>query len=70
MSAETIRLTIVGMSCDHCVNAVTGALQTVAGVDKATVSLAEESAVVTGKDLDPTALIAAVEEEGYEAVPA
>jgi copper chaperone len=65
--AQTIELTITGMTCDHCVNAVTGALKGVPGVDEAVVSLAEKSAKVTGKDLDPAKLVAAVKEEGYEA---
>jgi copper chaperone len=65
--AQTIELTITGMTCDHCVNAVTGALKGVPGVDEAVVSLAEKSAKVTGKDLDPTKLVEAVKEEGYEA---
>jgi copper chaperone len=65
--AQTIELTITGMTCDHCVNAVTGALKGVPGVDEAVVSLAEKSAKVTGKDLDPAKLVEAVKEEGYEA---
>lgn len=65
--ADTIELTITGMTCDHCVNAVTGALKQVPGVKEAVVSLAEKSARVTGENLDPAKLIAAVEEEGYDA---
>lgn len=65
--AQTIELTITGMTCDHCVNAVTGALKGVPGVDEAVVSLAEKSAKVTGKGLDPAKLVEAVKEEGYEA---
>jgi copper chaperone len=70
MATQTVQLTITGMTCDHCVNAVTGALQGVPGVKEAKVSLDEKSAVVTGDAVDPAALVAAVEEEGYEAVPA
>jgi copper chaperone len=70
MATQTVQLTITGMTCDHCVNAVTGALQGVPGVTEARVSLDEKLAVVTGDAVDPAALVAAVEEEGYEAVPA
>jgi copper chaperone CopZ len=49
---------------------VTGALQGVAGVAEAKVDLAANAATVKGDGVDPAALVAAVEEEGYEAVPA
>lgn len=65
--AQTIELTITGMTCDHCVNAVTGALKDVEGVKDAVVSLDEKRATVTAESVDIAALIAAVEEEGYEA---
>jgi copper chaperone len=65
--AKTIELDITGMTCDHCVHAVTGALKEVQGVSDATVSLEEKKAVVTADEVDISALIAAVEEEGYTA---
>jgi copper chaperone len=65
--AQTIELNITGMTCDHCVNAVTGALKDVDGVTDAVVSLDEKRATVTAEAVDIAALIAAVEEEGYEA---
>lgn len=65
--AQTIELTITGMTCDHCVNSVTGALKDVEGVKDAVVSLDEKRATVTAESVDIAALIAAVEEEGYEA---
>jgi copper chaperone len=65
--AQTIELSITGMTCDHCVNAVTGALKSVPGVQDVVVSLAEKAARVTGENLDPAKLIEAVKEEGYEA---
>ena len=65
--AQTIELSITGMTCDHCVNSVTGALKDVEGVQDAVVSLDEKRATVTAESVDVAALIAAVEEEGYEA---
>ncbi|MGB4862959.1 MAG: heavy metal-associated domain-containing protein [Tepidiformaceae bacterium] len=65
--AKTIELDITGMTCDHCVHAVTGALKEVKGVSDAVVSLEKNQAVVTADEPDIPALIAAVEEEGYTA---
>lgn len=62
------KLKIDGMSCGHCVAAVTKALEAVPGVERATVRLAEGDATVAG-DAPIGALIAAVEEEGYAATP-
>ncbi|MDR1899522.1 MAG: cation transporter [Treponema sp.] len=62
-------LKIEGMSCDHCVKAVKGALEAVAGVSSAVVSLKDKNAEVehdAGAALD--AMKAAIEEEGYEVV--
>ena len=59
-------LNITGMTCNHCVRAVTKVLEAVPGVQSAEVSLTPGSAVVTGS-ADPAALIATVQEEGYEA---
>lgn len=67
--AKTIELNITGMTCDHCVRSVTNALKDVEGVQEAVVSLDEKRAVVTAEAVDIPALIAAVEEEGYEAAP-
>lgn len=67
---EEIRLTttlkVTGMTCGHCVNHVTKALQAVAGVETAEVSLEDGTAVVTGQ-ADAAALIQAVVDAGYSA---
>lgn len=60
------KLKIEGMTCGHCVAAVTKALQRVPGVARAEVSLASGQAIVEG-DAAPRRLIEAVEEEGYSA---
>jgi copper chaperone len=62
-----IELKVEGMTCMHCVKAVTEALSAVpgvAGVPK--VSLQDQAAVVEGTP-DPEALLAAVKEAGYRA---
>lgn len=65
--AKTIELDIKGMTCDHCVHAVTTAVQDVDGVSEAKVSLATNSATVTGDVFDVQKILDAIEEEGYEA---
>lgn len=65
--AQKIEFNITGMTCDHCVNAVTNAIKETPGVTEAIVSLADKKATVTGDAIDIAAIVAAVEEEGYEA---
>jgi copper chaperone len=61
------KLKITGMTCHHCVKAVTEALGQVEGVDKVIeVSLEQGEAVVSGNP-EAAALISAVAEAGYEA---
>ncbi|MDQ7075122.1 MAG: cation transporter [Gammaproteobacteria bacterium] len=62
-------LNITGMSCGHCTAAVEKALLAVAGVESVTVDLETNSATVDGSAAVDV-LIAAVVEEGYEAVVA
>lgn len=68
--SRTIELSVTGMTCDHCVHAVTTAVKGVRGVADADVSLEQKSARVQGDDFDVKAVIAAIEEEGYEATVA
>lgn len=60
-----IKLKIDGMNCGHCKAAVEEALQTVTGVDSFTVDLPQGEATIEG-NANPAALIAAVEERGYD----
>lgn len=60
------QLKITGMTCGHCQQAVTEALESVDGVGAVRVDLERGSAEVEG-NADVTALVAAVEEEGYQA---
>ena len=62
-----MRLKVEGMSCNHCVNAVTRALGEVPGVDRVVeVNLESGEAVIEGS-ADVVQLVAAVEEEGFKA---
>lgn len=69
MTTTTLRIS--GMTCDHCVRAVTGALKNVPGVDEADVDLRAGNALVQYDEdrTSPSALAAVVEEEGYDAEP-
>lgn len=67
---QTIELAIGGMSCAVCVNHVEKALAKVSGVTNASVNLATEKATVElDTPVSPEALVAAVEQAGYEATP-
>ncbi len=66
---EDIVLRVEGMTCGGCVNSVTRALQGVAGVQSASVSLDEKKAVVRAADVAALreALLRAVTEAGFTA---
>jgi len=68
-SLPLLTLTISGMTCGHCVRAVTATLQSVPGVTAVReVSLERGEAVVEGRP-DLEVLARALHEEGYEARP-
>jgi copper chaperone CopZ len=64
MSTTTLKVT--GMTCGHCVASVKKALEHVPGVESAEVNLGEGRAVVAG-EAEASALIDAVQKEGYQA---
>jgi copper ion binding protein len=60
---------IKGMTCGHCVDAVSGELGQLPGVNDVRVDLAAGTATVTSdRPLDPQAVRDAVDEAGYEVV--
>ncbi|PZR87487.1 MAG: heavy metal translocating P-type ATPase [Stutzerimonas stutzeri] len=63
----TISLPIEGMTCASCVGRVERALKAVPGVTNAVVNLATEKATITtNAAIDPSTLVKAVEDVGYE----
>lgn len=65
----TTVLHVEGMSCAHCVKAVSGAVSAVAGVTGVQVDLAAKTATVEhGAQATLDALKAAIEEQGYDVV--
>jgi copper chaperone len=63
---STLTYSVPGMTCDHCVHAVTSELTAVAGVTDVSVDLATKLVVVSGTNLEGNALRAAIEEAGFE----
>jgi copper chaperone len=62
--------TVRGMSCGHCVTAVSAELLRVPGVERVQVDLAAGQVTVeTAGPLSATAITAAIDEAGYEVAP-
>ena len=66
MSVRTY--TVDGMSCDHCVKAITSEVTQLAGVDAVAVDQANKTVSVSGDDVDDAAVAAAIDEAGYTVV--
>ncbi len=67
----TTQFQVTGMTCGHCEMSVREEVAKVAGVDGIEVSAASGSLVVTSAaPVDADAVIAAVDEAGYQAVSA
>jgi len=64
--SKTLLFDVKGMTCDNCVHHVTEAAKGVPGVSAAHVDLKSGTARVEG-DFDAAQIVAAIEEEGYEA---
>jgi copper chaperone len=66
----TTTYTVTGMTCGHCVNAVTTELSAIDGVTGVDVDLETGRAAVTSdQPLDHDAVAAAIDEAGYKLVP-
>jgi len=64
---STATYTVVGMTCGHCVSAVTDEVAQVPGVTGVDVDLASGGLTVTSDSpVEESAVRAAVEEAGYE----
>jgi copper ion binding protein len=65
MFSETF--TVAGMTCQHCVNAVTEEVEALPGVHAVTVDLPTGQVSVSAeRPVDPTALRVAIDEAGYQ----
>ncbi|BCI54530.1 hypothetical protein NIIDNTM18_38080 [Mycolicibacterium litorale] len=61
----SMHLNVDGMSCGHCVSAITAAVEPLPGVDGVTVSLEDGTVTVTGEP-DEAVVVAAIEDCGYD----
>ena len=66
----TITYSVPGVSCGHCQTAITAEVTGVRGVDSVDVDLDTKLVRITGENLDDAALIAAIDEAGYDATRA
>lgn len=64
---ERLRLEIDGMSCDHCVRAVTTALRALPGVQVEEVAIGRATVDYDPARATPEQVMEAVADEGYEA---
>ena len=69
-SPAALTYLVDGMSCAHCVAAVTSEVGQVPGVDAVDVDLATKLVRVQGAGIDDAAVCAAIDEAGYDAEPA
>lgn len=63
---DTKTYTVPGMHCGHCEQAVKTELTAVPGVQSVAVDLDDKLVTVEGVELDDGALVAAIDEAGYE----
>jgi len=66
MTTEQLVLVVPGMTCGHCVQAVTEGVSPLAGVSGVEVDLDTKQVVVTGTGLDRDAVVAAIDDAGFD----
>ena len=70
IATDQLTYRAAGMTCDHCRIAVTEEVTKVPGVTAVDVDLDSKLVQVHGTDVDPAAVVAAIDEAGYDAVTA
>ncbi|MGG0938649.1 copper chaperone CopZ [Brevibacillus centrosporus] len=67
---QAITMSVTGMSCQHCVNAIEGALGKLDGIQSAKVELAANHVFVTYDDskISVDTIKETIEEQGYDVV--
>ena len=63
-----LTFSVPGMTCGHCEAAVKGEVGKVAGVVGVAVDLDTKLVTVAGESLDEAAIVAAIDEAGFEVV--
>lgn len=67
---QTITYSVPGISCGHCRAAIAAEVSAVPGVATVEVDFDTKLVAISGENLDDAALVAAIDEAGYEAVRA
>jgi len=63
---STITYSVPDISCGHCKHAIEGEVSQVQGVASVDVDMKAKTVTVTGEPLDEQAIVAAIDEAGYE----
>lgn len=63
---STVSFKVPGVSCGHCRSAIDAEVSVVSGVESVEVDLDEKTVTVRGEALDERAIVAAIDEAGYE----
>jgi copper chaperone len=61
-----LNYSVPGVSCEHCVGAVTGEVEQVEGVESVVVDLESKRVKVKGRSIDDRAVRAAIDDAGYD----
>jgi copper chaperone len=64
--SKTVVYTVPGVSCEHCRSAIVGEVSQVPGVALVAVDLEAKTVTVAGAPLDEQAIVAAIDEAGYD----
>jgi copper chaperone len=67
MSSEVLTYRVDGMTCEHCKAAVSTEVGKVAGVASVDVDLHAKLVTVRGAEVQDSAVVAAIDEAGYDA---
>jgi len=63
---STITYSVPDISCGHCKHAIEGEVSQVQDVASVDVDMKAKTVTVTGEPLDEQAIVAAIDEAGYE----
>ncbi len=65
---DSTSYSVDGMSCEHCVHAITEEVGQVPGIVQVRVDLSAKTVTVSGETIDDAAVRAAIDEAGYTVV--
>jgi copper chaperone len=66
IAVPTISYSVPDISCHHCRTAIAREVSAVAGVESVEVDLKTRTVTIIGWPLDPAAIVAAIDDAGYE----